>query len=237
MRLLLVLMLLGGLAACVTPGAQVKALKASRIGIINNLPADAGDLYVGVTVFENELLQKQVDWDFPGLVSDELARQITARGATAVDLTAVPEVEDFRHDWFEVGYTLDLGLGKHALPDDREELLAGLMAKHNLDLVLLLLHSDYNEDVPYDEAHPIGAFGLFERPSLFGAPRIFTYVQIDARAIAGSPPAVLEDLNGSNLRRVTENARQADVHSPRFRPEVTEQAKQAVSMIVAQLGL
>lgn len=225
------------LSGCATTSTKLDAVMISRIGIINNLPENAGDVYIGVTVFENEVDQRSVGWSFPEAVMDELRQSVAEHGVEVVDLSGEPDVEARRNDWFELGYSLDLGLAKHRFDDEAQRVLSRLMAEMNLDVVLFLRQADYNEDVPYGEAHPIGAFGAFERPRLFSANALYTFVQIEARVVAGSPPAVLGDLNGSNLVEIDQQERPMNLRSEGFEQRMSDQIKQAVSRIVDDLGV
>ncbi|WP_340117196.1 hypothetical protein [Pelagibius sp. 7325] len=237
LRFVVFLLGLLALAGCTVPGAKVQSLNVSRIGLINLLPAEAAQVYRGVTVFENNIQSKPVSWSFPDLAGNMLADQAGTFGATVVDLTALPDVRAIHGEWFTYGYTFDLGYAKHALPADREALLARMMDEQDLDIVLMLGAADYNEDISHDEAHPVGAFGIFERPRLFGDNPISTFVQLEGRVIAGTPPAVLEDLNGSNNRKLAAHERSLTVTEPLFQQKIEQQLRDAVAKIVGNLGI
>ena len=237
MRRLLLLVILAGLSACANPTTNLKQLKTERIGLINNLPSQAQVNDIGITILENNFDQVGVDWSFPQMVTRSFQEEAQKRGGTVIDLSEIPEIKSRRDAWFQTGYSLDFGLSEHKISEETQKLLARIMTENQLDAILLLRPDDYNSSLSYDKKPPIGAFGLYKRVAIFASDPVHTFVQIEGRVIAGNPPTVIEDLNGSNLSRKTAADKSLNLSSPDFQAAITRQTSLAVDDILGGLGL
>ncbi len=233
--LFLVLML--SLSACATQNVPVLDTPVSRLGVISNLPTNANNIYMGVTVFENDFEEIQVPWDFSSAVVDEFKNQMEARGGELHDLSGRPEIEAQRGNWFETGYSLKFGLSAHKFSSENAALLRRTMAEYKLDAILILQPRRYNSDIPYGEADPKGGFGVFRRGGIFRKDRAYTFVQIEGRLIAGTPPSVLDDLDGSNLVSIVRANERLNLGSDGFKSQIAAQIRSAVSKMLVQLGI
>ncbi len=237
MQRLLLLVLFASLSACANPSTNLKQVKTDRIGLINNLPNQAQVNDIGITILENDFDQVAVDWSFPQMVTQSFQDEAKKRGGTVIDLSEIPEIKSLRGAWFQTGYSLDFGLSEHKISDDTQKILTRVMAENQLDAILLLRPDDYNSSLSYDRKPPIGAFGLYKRVEIFASNPVHTFVQIEGRVIAGNPPTVIEDLNGSNLSRKTPADKSLKLSSPDFQAAITRQTSLAVDDILGGLGL
>ena len=188
-RFCLPFLVLVALTACAVTKPHVTDVAISRIGIVNALPETGEDIRKGLTIFDNSYEELVVDWNFPALVFAELKQRLSSRGVDVVDLTDDVDYSSKDDSLFEVGYSAKFGLSSHVVSEKTRDRLSSLMKRHSLDAIALLRPADYNEDSPTNwPKHNTAAFGFYGYyGGLFRDDQHHTFVQIEARVIAGNP--------------------------------------------------
>jgi len=220
---------------CAEPPSPLKDMGLSRIGVLSELPDDATDLYMGVTVFENKKNDVSMSWNFSNALISEFVRQGPSKGVSFVDLNSSPEIQKWNEPWFGVGYSLKFGLSAHKLTENASVLLNKISQDNRLDAIVILRKSAINTDIKYPNAHPVGTFGVFKRGGFNRPDRAYTFVQFEARVIAGKPFKVTEDVIGSNLVNITDANSPLDLSSELFKFKVLEQIESAVAQVLEKM--
>ncbi|WP_282610744.1 hypothetical protein [Pelagibius sp. Alg239-R121] len=201
------------------------------------MPSQADVNDIGITILENDFDQVSLEWSFPEMVTQSFQEEAESRGGKVIDLSEIPEIKSRRGAWFQTGYSLNLGLSEHKISDETQKVLVKVMVDKQLDVILLLRPDNYNSGLSYNKKPPTGAFGLYKRVEIFASNPVHTFVQIEGRVIAGNPPTVIEDINGSNLSRKTPADKSLKVTSTDFQAAITRQTGSAVDEILGGLGL
>ena len=229
MTLLLVSFLV---AACATPP---DSSQISRVGLLADITDKAKDTYIGVTVFENEFNEVELDWSFPQLALDELQSQIAAGGREAIDLSQMAEVRQLGGSLFETGYLPEYGFGDHSLLPDAAKTLGDVAAEQNLDIILVLRPTEGNIDTPYGQREPEGGFGVHRTGGILRKDRAYTYVQLEARVLSGSPPELVYLAPGTNMVEWPAGNETTDTKDPAFRRAMEDQVSAMAERMLSQL--
>ena len=238
MRTLPLLLVLVALTACAVTQPRVADVQISRIGIVNALPGTGQHIHKGLTVFDNRYDDLAVSWDFPALVFAELKQRLSGRGIAVVDLTDDLVVSPNADSLFEVGYSFRFGLSAHILSGPTRARLAALMKTHNLDAIAVLRAAEHNEASPTKwPKYNTSAFGLYGYwGGVFRDDLQHSFVQIEARVIAGDPPGVIQDLHSSSLIKRLRGKSGWSPSGPELDRRFQDQTRTAVSEIALGLG-
>ena len=238
-RVCLLVPVLVALAACAVIKPRVTGVEISRIGIINALPEAGEDVHRGTMNFPNKQEDLVVNWDFPALVFEKLKQRLSGRGVDVVDLTDDVDYSSNGDTLFETGFSLKFGLSPHVVSEKARLRLSMLMKKHNLDAIALLRPAGYNEGSPSgwpkDNTAAFGFYGDYGGPGRGNLQH--TFVQIEARVIAGDPPKIIEDLHSSSLVKRGTGASGRSLSGSELKSRIYGQIKTAISEIVHGLGL
>ena len=238
-RVCLLAPVLVALAACAVTKPRITGLEISRIGIVNALPEAGEDVYRGITVLQNRHEDLVVSWNFPAMVFGKLKQRLSGRGVSVVDLTDDVDYASNGDSLFETGFSLKFGLSPHVISERSRGRLSTLIKSHNLDAIALLRPAGYNEGSPSGwPKYNTAAFGFY---GYYGGPDRgnlqHSFVQIEARVIAGDPPKVIADLHSSSLVQRATGASGRSLSGSELKSRIYGQIKTAISEIVHGLGL
>lgn len=191
----LILILLLGACASLGERNAFTVPPGAKVGIINLIDSQLTHVTVGTTVFNNSIRSHATgQFDFPGMVQNEIVKMLTERGFHPVRVEAP---DSLRKDELALGST---GWNGYRLTREYKKIFSEVLEEEGLDYLLVLDNRNGQDSVTGSSFH-FGGHGLYTR-SFFGSKKNFVYSNLWVHGVSPDPNLFIGYPGADDVREV-----------------------------------